>query len=103
MSYMAYHEQKQEQQRKPLNNKEFARQMRTKAVADAGVVRVSTELWETIADIIENSLPIDELAKKICESYKYCTEDCPVFKYCRHERKGTLVWLKKVLNGDLGR
>lgn len=43
---------------------------------------------------------IEEIAKKICDSFKYCTEDCPGFEYCRHEKNGTLVWLQKVLKGD---
>ena len=41
-----------------IDHKEYARQMRTHAVADAGVIRVSTELWEQIADIIENSVEV---------------------------------------------
>lgn len=47
---------------------------------------------------------IEEIAQKICESYEECKEgECPGFAYCRHERKGTIVWLQKVLNGDSGR
>lgn len=41
-----------------IDHKEYARQMRTHAVADAGVIRVSTELWEQIADVIENSVEV---------------------------------------------
>lgn len=43
---------------KRLDHKEYARQMRTHAVADAGVIRVSAELWEQIADIVENSVEV---------------------------------------------
>ena len=69
MSYMAYHEQKQEQERKPV--------------------------------AVEQLYSVKEIAQKICESYEECKEgECPGFAYCRHEKKGTLVWLQKVLNGD---
>lgn len=38
-----------------IDYKEYARQMREKAVKDEyGIVRVSPELWEQIASIIEN-------------------------------------------------
>lgn len=40
---------------------------------------------------------LEEIAQKICDSYKYCTEDCPGFDLCRHDKKGVLVWLKKVV------
>lgn len=39
-----------------IDNKEYARQLRKNAVKDEnGVIRVSPELWEEIARIIENS------------------------------------------------
>ena len=39
-----------------IDNKEYARQFRKNAVEDEnGVIRVSTELWEELARIIENS------------------------------------------------
>ena len=40
-----------------IDGKEYARQMRENAVKDEnGIVRVSIELWEQIADIIERSI-----------------------------------------------
>ena len=40
-----------------IDGKEYARQMRENAVKDEnGIVRVSIELWEQIADIIEHSI-----------------------------------------------
>lgn len=39
-----------------IDNKEYARQLRTNAAKDEnGVIRCSPELWEEIARIIENS------------------------------------------------
>jgi hypothetical protein len=43
---------------------------------------------------------LEEIAQKICDSYKYCTEDCPGFEYCRHDKKGVLVWLKTILKSE---
>lgn len=52
-----------------IDHKEYARQMRTHAVADAGDIRVSTDLWEQIADIIENS---EEVVRcKVCKHSSY--------------------------------
>ncbi len=45
----------------------------------------------------EKTYTIEEMAQKICDSYKYCTEDCPGFEYCRHDKKGVLEWLRKVV------
>lgn len=40
-----------------IDTKEYAKQMRKNAVKDEnGIVRVSVELWEQIADIIERSI-----------------------------------------------
>ena len=39
-----------------LSHKEYARQMRTNAVIADGIIRVSPELWEQVADIIDNSV-----------------------------------------------
>jgi hypothetical protein len=41
-----------------ISNKEYADYMRTKSEADYGVIRVSTELWKTLADIIGNSVEV---------------------------------------------
>ena len=59
---------------KPIDHKEYATAMRTKAVADAGVVRVSTELWEQIADIIENSVEV--VRCKDCKHYNASANSC---------------------------
>ena len=47
------------------DNKEFARQMRENCVANEnGVIMVSKELWETIADRVENSVYITHPTEK---------------------------------------
>lgn len=45
---------------------------------------------------------IEELAKKICDSYDECTEgECPGYEHCNFKkRNGTLVWLRGVLKDD---
>ena len=49
----------------------------------------------------DRTLTLEELAKKICESYEVCKEgECPGFPYCRHDRKGILVWLRQVVKND---
>lgn len=76
------------------------------ALTEIKVVREdekATKILKAIRQIDEGAelYTIEEIAQKICDSYEECTEgECPGFDYCRHERKGTLVWLLKVLNGD---
>jgi hypothetical protein len=41
-----------------ISNKEYADYMRTKSEADCGVIRVSTEVWKILADIIGNSVEV---------------------------------------------
>lgn len=41
---------------------------------------------------------IEEIARKICDSYEECKEgECPGFAYCRNEKRGTLIWLTEVM------
>lgn len=73
---------------------------------DADKPAVEQDVEITITDGDKTlTLTLEELATKICKSYKECKEgECPGFAYCRHKKKGTIVWLQKVLNGDsLGR
>jgi hypothetical protein len=49
---------------------------------------------------IEKKYTIEEIAQKICDSYKYCTEKCPGFEYCRHDKKGVLEWLQTILKSE---
>lgn len=43
---------------------------------------------------------LEEIAKKICDSYEECTEgECPGFDYCnrRLNKNGVLEWLKEIV------
>lgn len=42
---------------------------------------------------------IEEIAKKICDSYEECAEGvCPGFDLCQFRKQnGVLIWLKEVL------
>lgn len=44
---------------------------------------------------------IEELAKKICDSYEECVEgECPGFDYCYFRgRNGVQIWLENVIKG----
>ena len=76
------------------------------ALTEIKVVREdekATKILKAIRQIDDGAelYTIEEIAQKICDSYKYCKEgECPGFAYCRHEGTGTLAWLKKVLNSD---
>ncbi len=46
----------------------------------------------------EKTYTLEEIAGKICDSYEECKEgECPGFAYCNSDMKGTLVWLRKVV------
>lgn len=69
---------------------------------DADQPEVEPDAQITITDGDKTwTMTIEQLAQKICDSYTDCKEEqCPGFPYCRHKKKGTIVWLQKVLNGD---
>lgn len=41
-----------------------------------------------------------EIARKICDSYEECSEDCPGWGNCDKGRNGVLVWLREVVEND---
>ena len=76
MTYVAFHEVKQEQERQAVK------------IADG-----------------EKSMTLEELARKLCnsltndDSYDACYDGtCPAAAYCRHGHNGMIDWLRKVVN-----
>ena len=59
--------------------------------------------WMPLPTLENQTYTLEEIAKKICDSYEECEEcGCPGFAYCRHDKKGALVWLQSVVDGNKG-
>lgn len=91
-----------------IDGKEYARQMRENAVKDEnGIVRVSIELWEKIADIIERSIIPPCKVGDIIWVYDFmwglipCTVDKPY--HCVCGEKGGCTFEMCFADDDIGK
>lgn len=93
MSYMAYHEQKQA-------HTEVAQGLVDGLNAEPipEIVNAVREVARKATENVSKIYTVEELAELICGSYEECTEgECPGFAYCKHDKKGVLVWLQSIV------